>query len=62
MKKLSVSICLLALVSVSTLAFTDGFRRIREFLKGFEEVPVVSTAAEGEFRARISNDLTEIQY
>jgi CHRD domain len=62
MKKLSVSICLLALVSVSTLAFTDGFRRIREFLSGFEEVPVVSTGAEGEFRARINNEQTEIQY
>ncbi len=62
MKRLSVSICLLAVVSVSAFALTDGFRRIREFLRGFEEVPAVSTVGNGEFRARISNDQTQIQW
>jgi hypothetical protein len=62
MKKLSAVVCLLGLVLVSTIAYADGFRRIREFLSGFEEVPVISTVADGEFRARISNDLSQIQY
>lgn len=62
MKKLSVVVCLLGLVLFSTIAYADGFRRIREFLSGFEEVPVVSTVADGRFIARISKDKSQIAY
>lgn len=62
MKRIGVAVCALIFIASSTIAFTDGFKRIREFLKGFEEVPAVSTVADGEFRATISNDGTQIQY
>ena len=61
MKRIAVSFCVVAFITTSTIAF-DGLKRIREFLSGFEEVPVVSTVAEGEFNARISNDGTQITY
>ena len=35
---------------------------IRARLRGFEEVPAVSTTGTGEFRARISNDGRSIEY
>lgn len=62
MRRLAVSIALIALVSASTVVLAQNFKQIREFLTGFEEVPVVSTVAEGEFHARISNDATQIDY
>lgn len=39
-----------------------GGRNIRETLSGFEEVPVVSTGASGEFRAWINRSGEEINY
>jgi CHRD domain-containing protein len=57
-----VAFCAVIFIAFSTIAFTDGFKKIREFLRGFEEVPVVSTGADGEFHATISNDGTQIQY
>ena len=60
MKKLSVVVCLLALVLFSTIAYADGFRRIREALSGYEEVPALSTPGNGLFRAKIGS--SEITY
>lgn len=68
MKRLIVSVCLVALVSVFALAFTDGFKgsfkTIRESLTGYQEVPALSTPGNGEFRAKIRGDgaETEIDY
>lgn len=63
MKKKLASASVMVLVGAAAMVFADGgFRRIREFLNGFEEVPAVSTVADGEFRARISNDQTQIQW
>jgi hypothetical protein len=61
MKRIVISLCVVAFVTTSAFAL-DGVRRIREFLQGVEEVPVVSTVAEGEFSARISRDQTQITY
>lgn len=61
MKRATFAICLIALLAVSAIAFTQA-KRIREFLTGYEEVPAVSTVAEGEFHARISNDSSQIDY
>ena len=61
MKRATFAICLIALLAVSAIAFTQA-KRIREFLTGYEEVPAVSTVAEGEFHARISNDSSRIDY
>ncbi|HUE82230.1 MAG TPA: CHRD domain-containing protein [Pyrinomonadaceae bacterium] len=62
MKKLGVTLSLLVIVTASAVAFPQGFKRIKEFLTGYEEVPAVSTGANGEFQARISNDETQIQW
>ena len=61
MKRASLAICLITLLAVSAIAFTQG-KKIREFLTGYEEVPAVSTVAEGEFHARISDDESQIDY
>ena len=62
MKRVSVIACLVICVGTAALGFTDGLRNIREFLVGYEEVPSVSTAGNGEFKARINRDGTEISY
>ncbi|MDQ2920073.1 MAG: CHRD domain-containing protein [Acidobacteriota bacterium] len=62
MKRIGVAVCALIFIASSTIAFADGFRRITEFLTGFEEVPALSTPGNGEFKARISNDEKQIQY
>ena len=62
MRRLGVSIAVLAFVSVATVLGAQGFKQIKEFLTGYEEVPSVSTVAEGEFHARISKDDSQIDY
>jgi CHRD domain len=63
MKKICVLVSIAVLVAVIGLVvYAGGFKRFREFLTGFEEVPSLSTTANGRFNARISNDETEIQY
>ncbi len=57
MRRLALSIAVIAAVSVSTLVWAQGFKRISEFLTGYEETPsAVSTTGNGTFNARISND------
>jgi hypothetical protein len=36
--------------------------RLKASLRGFQEVPAISTAGHGEFRAKISDDETSIEY
>ena len=63
MRRLVVSIAVVAVLSVSTIVLAQGgFKRISEFLTGYEEVPSVSTTADGTFNARISNDGTRIDW
>src|ERR687891_1574380 len=63
MRRLGVSIAVIALVSASTGAFAQGFKKISEILTGYEETPsAVSTTGNGTFNARISNDGTQIQW
>jgi hypothetical protein len=51
------------LVVGASVAFSQGgFKNIREQLTGLKEVPVISTTGNGEFRARINSDETEITY
>src|SRR5215510_9946518 len=50
-------------VSVSAVVFAQGgFKRINELLRGYEEVPAVSTSGNGQFNARISNDGSRIDW
>lgn len=62
MKRAAIMLCLLAFVTASALALPQGFKVIKEFLSGYEEVPSVSTGASGEFKARISNDESQIEW
>jgi len=62
MRRLGVSIAVIALVSAATVVLAQNFKQIREFLTGYEETPAVSSVAEGEFNARISKDETQIDY
>jgi hypothetical protein len=62
MRRLGVSIAVVALVSASSVVLAQGFKKISEFLTGYEEVPSVSTTGNGEFNARISNDGSRIDW
>ena len=61
-KKVAIVSLMVFLMTVSIALADGGFKRIREVLTGFKEVPVISTTARGEFRARISNDESQITY
>jgi hypothetical protein len=62
MKKISLIALVVICVGTVALGFADGLKNIREFLIGYEEVPSVSTGANGEFKARINREQTEIAY
>ena len=62
MKKVTVTALVVISAAAITLGFTSGFKNIKEFLIGYEEVPAVSTIGNGEFHARISNDESQIQW
>ena len=62
MRRVALSIAVVALVSASTVVWAQGFKKISEFLTGFEEVPVVSTVATGTFNATISKDESRIDW
>src|SRR5688500_4698003 len=61
MKRATFALCVITLVALTALGVTQN-KRIREFLTGFQEVPVVSTVATGEFHARISDDASQIDF
>ena len=62
MRRLVVSIAVIALVSASAVVMGQGFKKISELLTGYQEVPSVSTTASGTFNARISNDESQIEW
>ena len=62
MKRAAMAVCLLAFATASVIALPQGFKLIKEFLTGYEEVPSVSTAGQGQFNAKISNDGSHIQW
>lgn len=63
MRRLGLSLAVIALVSATTVVLAQGgFKRISELLTGWEEVPSVSTTGNGSFTARISNDESRIDW
>lgn len=62
MKRVAVVLSLLAFATATAFALPQGFRLIKEFLNGYEEVPSVSTTGNGTFNARINKDGSEIQW
>jgi len=60
---LLVPVALLALAAVvAAPTFADEGRSFKATLTGYEEVPSVSTAASGEFRAQLGADGTTLNY
>jgi len=63
MRRLGLFLAAAAVVSVSTVIYAQGFKKISEFLTGYEETPsAVSTTGGGTFNARISNDESQIDW
>lgn len=63
MRRLILSIAVVASLSASVAVLGQGFKRISELLTGYEETPAaISTTGNGEFTARISNDETRIDW
>ncbi len=63
MKRKVIVLSLFVFAAASAVALPQGgFKQIKEFLTGYEEVPSVSTAANGQFKAKISNDETHIDW
>lgn len=63
MRRLAASIAVVAVLSASTVVLAQGFKKISEFLTGYEETPsAVSTTGNGTFDARISNDESRIDW
>jgi hypothetical protein len=60
--KVAVGSVMVLLIAMAVVVAGGGFNRISEVLNGFKEVPVISTTGHGEFRARISNDESQITY
>ena len=63
----AVAAALIAAVGTTSASSDDDHggrrsRRLKADLKGFSEVPAVSTAARGSFRAVLSEDESEIEY
>jgi hypothetical protein len=60
--KRTVTAVVVVVAASALVAAAQGFKNIREVLIGYQEVPAVSTGGSGEFRARISNDNSRIDY
>jgi hypothetical protein len=61
-KRVAAGSAMILLVAVVIVLADGGFKKIKEVLNGFKEVPVISTTGHGEFQARISNDDSQITY
>src|SRR5688572_9780178 len=62
-KRILIVLAMIPVVAAAVLAVTQlSNRSFRESLSGFEEVPVVSTEADGRFRARIGSNDTQVTY
>lgn len=63
MRRLILSIAVVAWLSASVIVLGQGFKRISEILTGYEETPsAVSTTGNGTFKATISNDGSRIDW
>jgi hypothetical protein len=63
MRRLAASIAVVAVLSALTVVLGQGFKKISEFLTGYEETPsAVSTTGNGTFNARISDDESRIDW
>ena len=60
--QLAAAVAVVAIASVvATAALAGSGRQIREHLTGFQEVPVISTEADGTFKAEVRGDRIDYQ-
>ena len=62
MKKPILFLIVVVFAAATAVAIPQGFKKIQEFLTGYEEVPSVSTTGSGQLNARISNDESRIDW
>ena len=63
MKRKAFLLTVVLLSTVTALAvFTDSFKKIKQTLTGYQEVPSVSTTATGEFRGQINDEGTAVDW
>jgi hypothetical protein len=62
MKRYLIIAVVPVLLIVVIVVFADNIRKFRSALSGYQEVPAVSTAANGDFKAEISRDESSITY
>jgi hypothetical protein len=60
--KFAAGVAVVGVASVGTAAVAHDRARLATFLHGYEEVPAISTAGNGTFKARISRGADEIRY
>jgi hypothetical protein len=60
--KIRLLIVFVLFLVVVAVAVPQRFREIKATLLGYEEVPAVSSTGDGEFRARVLNNESEIRY
>jgi hypothetical protein len=61
MKRIALVLCVLAATATAVVS-AQGFKVIKEYLSGYNEVVSVSTNGNGTFNARISNDGQSIDW
>ena len=61
MKRTALLVCAMLLVSAGVV-LSVGISQIKAILTGWEEVPVISTDASGELRARINKDEDQVEF
>jgi hypothetical protein len=60
--KLAAGVAVLGVAGIGTAAVAHDRSRLATFLNGYEEVPAISTDANGVFKASISRNRDEIEY
>jgi hypothetical protein len=60
--KLAVGVAAIGVAGVGTAAIAHDRSRLGAFMQGYEEVPAISTSANGVFKAQISRGSDEIRY
>jgi hypothetical protein len=62
MRKLRVGVSAFVVLLVAVAAVAQGVRMLRGVLTGYEEVPSISTTADGNFRAQINESEDTVTY
>ena len=62
MKRWSIPMLTIMCLAIVSGVFADGVRNLQARLRGFQEVPAVSSSGRGSFEARISRDESQVTW